>query len=87
MDIISIILTISVIVNLVLGFGIRNLLRQNEALEDTLVNTINDTKEYVTNALNTMKDSDLRGAFESDDEVGSAFKDITDAIENLNEKF
>ena len=88
MDTVSIILIIvSILLNLVLAFSVRNLLRQNEALEDFTINVVESTKEKVTQALTTMKNADIRGSFEADDEVGSAFKDITAAINDLNEKF
>ena len=83
---IYILLTISLIVNIVLGFGIRNLLKQNEDLEDTLVQVIETTRAKVENTLEQMRDIDTRGVFEKDDEVGSSFEQLKNIVEDLNEE-
>jgi len=85
--IVNILLGLSIGINIVLLYGIFNLVRKSEAIEDLLVNTLKDTKEHITNALLVMQNSDIKGSFEADDEVGVAFKDIKTAIEELNEKF
>jgi len=82
---IYIILSISVILNIALIVGVRNLLNQNEELEDTLTETLRDVKTKVETALEALRDADLKGSFESDDEVGVVFKEIKDVVENLNE--
>lgn len=79
------ILIISLITNIALIFGIRNVLTQNEELEDTLLDTVNDVKTKVNNALTQLRDIDLKGSFESDDEVGGVFTEIKTIVENLNE--
>jgi hypothetical protein len=79
------ILIISLITNIALIFGIRNVLTQNEELEDTLLDTVNDVKIKVNNALTQLRDIDLKGSFESDDEVGGVFTEIKTIVENLNE--
>ncbi len=78
-------ITISLLLNIVLGLGIRNLLKQNEELEDTLLETTADIKTKVTVALDALKNADLKGSFESDDEVGVVFKEMKEIVENLNE--
>ena len=78
-------ITISLLLNIVLGLGIRNLLKQNEELEDTLLETTADIKVKVAVALDALKNADLKGSFESDDEVGVVFKEIKEIVENLNE--
>jgi|LauGreDrversion4_2_1035121.scaffolds.fasta_scaffold44763_7 hypothetical protein len=78
-------ITISVLLNIVLGLGIRNLLKQNEELEDTLLETTAEIKMKVTVALDALKNADLKGSFESDDEVGVVFKEMKEIVENLNE--
>ena len=70
------------IVTLVEGYVIWNLLRKNERLE-TLIEE--NTERYI-NIYNTLKEIDLRGAFEADDEVGSAFKEIKNIIESNVDK-
>jgi len=78
-------ITISLLLNIILGLGIRNLLKQNEELEDTLLETTADIKTKVAVALDALKNADLKGSFESDDEVGVVFKEMKEIVENLNE--
>jgi hypothetical protein len=72
-----------VLISLVLSYNVRNLLLQNEELEDTLVETLQDIQTKVEKAYQDLQDADIRGSFESDDEVGSAFTEIKDIVENL----
>jgi len=85
MEIIYIILGASLVLNVALFIGVRNLLKQNEELEDTVLDTISDVKTKVSTALDALKDADLKGSFESDDEVGVVFKEMKEIVENLNE--
>ncbi len=85
--IIEILLGISVISNLVLLYGVRNLLKQNEQLEDTLSEVVLNTTQTLTDTLEEMKRIDLRGSFESDDEVGSVFQQLKFIIEKLNQNY
>lgn len=85
MGIIEIILGVSVIFNIILIIGTRNIILQNEELEDTLLETVLDVQTKVETAYQTMQDLDLRGSFESDDEVGAVFSELKDIIEKLNE--
>ena len=85
MEIIYIILGASLVLNVALFIGVRNLLKQNEELEDTILDTISDVKTKVSTALDALKDADLKGSFESDDEVGVVFKEMKEIVENLNE--
>lgn len=66
--------------------AIRNLLKQNEELEDTLVNVIAGTRIKIENALQQMRDIDNREVFEKDDEVGSTFEQLKNIIEDLNQE-
>jgi predicted PurR-regulated permease PerM len=75
--VISVILTIR-------GF---NLLTRIEELEDTVTEyELKDelTKEGLESMLAQMREIDLRGSFESDDEVGSVFKQLKTIIEIYN---
>lgn len=85
MGAIEIILAVSIIFNIILVIGARNILLQNEELEDTLLETIMDVQQKVGTAYQTMQDVDIRGSFESDDEVGAVFTELKDIIEKLNE--
>jgi len=79
-----IIITISGILNLVLLIGIRNLLRQNEQLEDRVVGTVQSVRNRVESALDEMRRLDTREAFEKDDEVGVTFNELKKIVEDLN---
>jgi len=86
MDYILIGLITSGVTNLLFLIGVRNLLRQNEQLEDRLVGTIKDTQSKVLTALEKMQEIDTRQAFEKDDEVGVTFGQLKKIVEDLNEQ-
>lgn len=83
-------LTISLIINVVGGFGLFNTLRKLEITEDWF----RDTKVKIERVIGTMRAIDLRGtfsgkllengAFESDDEVGTVFQDLRDIVYSLD---
>ena len=77
-------LVVSVVINLTLLIGIRNLLKQNEQLEDRLVGTINSIRNRVEYALDKMRKLDNGEAFEKDDEVGVTFSELKNIVEDLN---
>jgi hypothetical protein len=85
MNYLDFILITSVVVNILLIFGVRNLLKQTEELETSLTETTNSMKYKIQTALQELRNADIRGAFESDDEVGAAFKELKNIVENLNE--
>ena len=85
--VIEIILGVSVVFNIGLLIGVRNLLKQNEQLEDDLVGTINGVVQTITDANERMQAADIRGSFESDDEVGTVFTELKGIVKELNEKF
>jgi hypothetical protein len=73
---ILIILSIALVV---LILGIVNLTKQVESLEDSILfyqEKISEIREMALRSEVQLKELDLRGAFESDDEVGQIFKDI-----------
>jgi len=80
----NIIVGISVVINIILLIGVRNLLKQNEQLEDRLIKTTNDTIQSVGTALDKMRELDNRQVFEKDDEVGVTFLELKKLVENLN---
>ena len=79
-----IIISISVLINIILLIGVRNLLKQNEQLEDRLVTLVEDVRTRVSNSLENMRRLDNREVFEKDDEVGVSFDEIKKIIENLD---
>jgi hypothetical protein len=61
-----------------------NLVKQNESLRDSI--KLYDDRQYNTmitleNMLAELKQIDLNGSFESDDEVGTVFTDLKNTIE------
>jgi hypothetical protein len=81
----NIIVGVLVVLNIVLLVGVRNLLRQNEQLEDTLVETNAFVKAKVQASLDRMRQLDYKQAFEKDDEVGASFTELKKVVEELNE--
>jgi hypothetical protein len=80
----NIIIGVSVILNIVLLIGVRNLLRQNEQLEDRLVDTVDIIRRRVSDALSNMRKLDKREVFEKDDEVGVTFEEMKKIVEDLD---
>ena len=72
-------ITVSVVLNIVLLYGVRNLLKKNEQQEDVLaryldyMDSLSKTIEYVDEKL---KKIDLKGTFQSDDEIGWFFREV-----------
>jgi predicted PurR-regulated permease PerM len=85
-----ILITISVIlliISTILFFRGFNLIERIEELED-LINVYelrdDETKEALNSMLEQMREIDLKGSFESDDEVGSVFTQLKTIIEIYN---
>lgn len=87
MSILQISLIAAVVVIVVLIRIIINLLRQTEQLDDLVRSERLRTFYAASNALDKMREADLRGSFESDDEVGAAFEDIKQVIEELKNEY
>jgi hypothetical protein len=69
-----------------MSYGIWNLVNQNEDLEETVIyyqNRLDEIREKVLDTNIQLKDLDIRGAFEADDEVGFVFKEIQQLSEEL----
>ena len=82
----NIIVGISVVINIILLIGVRNLLKQNEQLEDRLVETNDSVRKTLQISLDNMRKLDNKQVFEKDDEVGVSFNEIKKIIEELNNK-
>ena len=80
----NIIVGISVVINIILLIGVRNLLKQNEQLEDRVIGTVNSIRTIVADALEQMRKLDTKQAFEKDDEVGVTFDELKKIVEDLN---
>jgi hypothetical protein len=82
-SIISVLLILSIILFL---RGIA-LVKRNEVLEDVVIQydlREEETKKVLELMLQQMKEIDIRGSFEADDEVGSVFSELKNLIETYN---
>ena len=80
-----IVLPISILFNILLLIRGINLVKQNEQLIDSIqVYDDRQTNTLITleNMLGEMKEIDLKGSFESDDEVGVVFSELKNTIES-----
>jgi predicted PurR-regulated permease PerM len=80
-----ILLPISILFNILLLIRGINLVKQNEQLVDSI--QVYDDRQINTlitlqNMLGEMKEIDLKGSFESDDEVGVVFSELKNTIES-----
>jgi len=79
-----ILLPASIILNVLLIIRGINFVKQNEQLID-VINQYDgrqiDTQIKVESMLERMREIDLNGSFESDDEVGSVFTQLKDIVE------
>jgi hypothetical protein len=76
--------------------AIINLVHQLEAAEEALENSetsetyyrdiVDNIREQVLRTQVRMKETDIRGSFEADDEVGYTFKVLQEIIDELNEE-
>lgn len=65
-----------------------NLVKRIELMEDIIIKydeRDEETKRILNLMLNQMRDIDIKGSFESDDEVGSVFTQLKDLIETYND--
>jgi hypothetical protein len=80
---IIVLVTISIIL-FIRGYS---LVRRMEILEDMLIQydeREDETKKVLNLMLQQMRDIDIRGSFEADDEVGSVFTELKTLIERYN---
>ncbi len=79
-----VLLPASIIFNVLLLIRGINLVKQNEGLVDTINNYDDrqmDTQIKLESMLTKMRELDLNGSFESDDEVGDVFTQLKEIIE------
>jgi hypothetical protein len=80
-----ILLPASIIFNILLLIRGINLVKQNEKLSDVVMDydvRQDNTLIVLENMLGEMKEIDLKGSFESDDEVGVVFSELKNTIES-----
>ncbi len=79
-----ILLPASIIFNILLLIRGINLVKQNEQIRD-VIGIYEDrqlqTEERLESMLQTMREIDIKGSFESDDEVGAVFSELKETIE------
>jgi hypothetical protein len=84
-----ILLPVSIILNILLLIRGINLVKQNEDLRDSIQlydDRQDNTIVTLENMLAELKQIDLNGSFESDDEVGTVFTELKNTIETYKNK-
>tara|TARA_Y100000592_G_C5426246_1_gene295864 strand:- start:961 stop:1254 length:294 start_codon:yes stop_codon:yes gene_type:complete len=84
----TIIIILLSVVCIILGFTTLNLLRKNEKAEDIVVGYLeylDKISRVIEAAEAKVKKIDIKGSFESDDEIGFFFKQIKQIQSILNE--
>ena len=84
-----ILLPASIIFNILLVIRGISLVKQNEKLSDVVKDydvRQDNTLTTLENMLGEMKEIDLKGSFESDDEVGVVFSELKNTIESYKNK-
>ena len=84
---ITAIVILSILV-IILGYTTINLMRKNEVAEDIVVNYLqylDKISRVIEVSDKKIKDVDIKGSFEGDDEVGFFFKTIKDIQNILND--
>ena len=84
-----IVLPVSITFNILLLIRGINLVKQNEKLSDMITDyddRQDNTLITLENMLSELKQIDLNGSFESDDEVGVVFSELKNTIESYKTK-
>ena len=84
-----ILLPASIILNIILLIRGINLVKQNEDLRDSIQlydDRQDNTIVTLENMLAELRQIDLNGSFESDDEVGTVFTELKNTIETYKNK-
>jgi hypothetical protein len=79
-----VLLPASIIFNILLLIRGINLVKQNEQIRDVIgiyEDRQLETEERLESMLKTMREIDIKGSFESDDEVGAVFTELKGIIE------
>jgi len=79
--ILEILLGITIILSIVLGWTTYNQLQKVERLEDW----VEEYSQRITDTKTAMNLLDNEGEFESDDEIGTVFEGIKTVIDDLNQ--
>jgi hypothetical protein len=82
-----IVICILLILSIILFLRGIGLIKRNEILEDVIIEydiREEETKKVLELMLQQMKEIDIRGSFEADDEVGGVFNELKSLIETYN---
>ena len=82
-----IILGLSILFNIILFYRGYKLVEQIERYQQAYSELEDDVDVTLTQMLEEMREFDIRGSFESDDEVGVVFKELKDVIEKYKNNF
>lgn len=82
-----IILGLSILLNIILFYRGYKLVEQIERYQQLYIDIEEDAIQTFDNMLEEMRQIDIRGSFESDDEVGVVFKELKDVIEKYKNNF
>jgi hypothetical protein len=82
-----IILGLSILLNIVLFYRGYKLVEQIERYQQRYIDVEDDAIQTFDKMLGEMRKLDIRGSFESDDEVGVVFKELKDVIEKYKNNF
>ena len=82
-----IILSLSILLNIVLFYRGYKLVEQIERYQQRYIDVEDDAIQTFDKMLDEMRKLDIRGSFESDDEVGVVFKELKDVIEKYKNNF
>jgi len=84
---IYIILGVSLLLNIILFYRGYKLVEQIERYQQRYFDLEEDISQTLDRMLEQMREIDIRGSFESDDEVGAVFKELKDVIEKYKTNF
>lgn len=82
-----IILGLSILLNAILFYRGYKLVEQIERYQQAYSELEDDVDSTLTQMLEEMREIDIRGSFESDDEVGVVFTELKDVIEKYKNNF
>jgi hypothetical protein len=77
--------TLAVVIIFLIRRGFR-LMSDIESLQSELYDVKSETLERLENMLEEMRGLDIKGAFESDDEVGAVFNELKSLIEKYKDE-
>lgn len=84
MILLYVILTTSIVFNIILFIRGMVVVKQNEQLSDAIVeaeNVVDTAQQTLEKMLEQMRAIDIKGSFEADDEVGTVFTELKELIE------